>query len=332
MSPSRRRNYRGYIPGAGLPLGVPLGPSEDQQSAQVSDLSATLRGTNTPDGSSPPSSAPGSAQRVTKQRLAQIANQATDRDMAVLRLVAAHRFLTTRQLQQLAFTGHASQASAARTTRRVLARLERWGLLRSLGRQVGGVHAGSSAAIWQLAPAGARLTKADGVTYRVSEPSLRFLQHCLATGDVHVLLKRHEQIETVESVDVQVESEAWQRYTGLGGEACWLQPDLATTITTTDYIDRWFIEVDLGTESLPTLLKKCAQYEAYRQSGIQQTKLGSFPLVLWLFTDPTRIVKLHRAVNRTASLTPELFRYADPSTIASVLANDPTDPRTGESS
>ncbi|MDO9381064.1 MAG: replication-relaxation family protein [Nocardioidaceae bacterium] len=315
-----------YTPGQGLPLGLPIGTPNNLTSSQVTDVPDELRGTNTPISSS--SGDPGRLgardgqpqRRVTHRRLSSIVEQMVDRDHAVLRQIAQHRFLTTVQLQHLVFTGHETDASAARTTRRVLSRLERWGLIRMLHRRVGGARAGSTARIWQLAPGGARLVQSDGATYRTSEPSLRFLRHCLAVGDVHVLLSRHRAIETIEDIRVEVEPDCWRRYTGPGGEPKWLQPDLAATIATADYEDRWFIEVDLGTESLPTLLRKCGHYETYLASGQEQQAHGSFPLVLWVFSDPSRARRLREAVAKTPRLTPELYRFAVPHTVASVLS------------
>jgi hypothetical protein len=239
--------------------------------------------------------------------------------MAVLRFVAQHRYLSTGQLQRFVFTDHSTDDSAARTTRRVLARLRGWTLLRPLQRRVGGVRAGSTATIWQLTPGGARLLRDDGSTYRIHEPSPRFLSHCLAIGDVHLLLRGLASNPGIERVDVQVEPASWRRYTGDGGEPRWLQPDLAATLHSAEYDDRWLIEVDLGTESLPTLLKKCGQYEAYRATGLEQAEHGVYPLVLWVFTKAERAVRLEHAVLRSPRLTPALYRYAAPGTIEPLL-------------
>lgn len=308
MSPSRHV----YTPGAGLPLAPPVGLDRQRPSAQVSGPWDASTGTNThPDVE---------AIRVGARALARLAEQLSSRDREVLERVAEHRYVSTHQLQRFVFTGHASEASAARTARRVLLRLERTGLLRSLARRVGGVRAGSAATVWQLAPAGARLLRDEGTTFRTHEPSPRFLAHCLAVADVHLLLRVHAAHEAIEKVAVQVEPAAWRRYTGPGGEGRWLQPDLAAVVSSRDFADRWFIEVDLGTESLPTLLRKCGAYEAYRASGTEQAEHRVFPLVLWLFTDPARGDRLRRAVARSPRLTPALYRYADPSTLAQVLA------------
>ncbi|WP_454163001.1 replication-relaxation family protein [Gordonia iterans] len=209
---------------------------------------------------------------------------------------------------------------SGRTTRRVLARLKRDGLLRTLERRVGGVRSGSASAVWHLAPAGIRIVFGDKKRRRSAPPSQRFLAHCLAVADVHVVLRQHEQIETIEHVVVEVEPKAWRRYIGPAGEPRWLQPDLYAEISTADFTDLFFIEVDLGTESLPTLLGKCEQYEAYRRSGVEQDRHGNFPLVLWLFLDRTRRDKLAAAVRRGNQLTEPMYRFTTPETLTQVLA------------
>jgi hypothetical protein len=233
-----------------------------------------------------------------------------ERDWEVLRRIAEHRYLTTSQVQRFVFTNHDSEQAAARTARHVLQRLDRLGIIRPLQRRIGGVRAGSSAHVWQLAPPGARLLRDDGFTYRTHEPSPRFLAHCLTVADVHLGLQDLVTLDTITNVRVQTEPSCWRRFTGPGGEPRWLQPDLAAVVSTADYGDRWFIEVDLGTESLPTLLRKCGQYEQYRAAGIEQAEHGAFPLVLWLFTRPERVAKLQGAVLRSTRLTPQLYRYA----------------------
>lgn len=237
----------------------------------------------------------------------------------MLARVAEHRYLSTHQVQAFAFTGHASADSAARTARYALRRLGEAHVLRALARPVGGVRGGSAARVWQLAPAGARLLRDDGPIYRTHEPSERFLRHCLAVADAHLALRALVGTDDVSDVEVAVEPESWQRFAGTGGEPRWLQPDLATTIRTPDYEDRWFIEVDLGTESLPTLLRKCGHYEAYRRAGHEQDAHGSFPLVLWLFTVAERAERLRYAVARATRLTPPLYRYATPETFTQTI-------------
>ena len=311
-----------YTPGQGIPSAIPAGSSATSSSSQASRESVRGRGTNTPPTMSTESARvlqpDKRRRRIDRDELRRISEAMPERDREVMRRIDEHRYLTTHQVQSFAFTDHGSADSAARTTRYVLARLERLALIRSLPRRVGGVRAGSAARIWQLAPAGARLLRDEGQTYRSHEPSLRFLRHCLAVADVHLGLRNLTALEAVEAIDVATEPASWRRYIGPGGEQRWLQPDLASAVRTRDYVDRWFIEVDLGTESLPTVLKKCGQYETYRASGIEQDAHHAFPLVIWIFTGQTRAEKVKSSILRSTRLTPNLYRVT---TIAGFAAS-----------
>jgi hypothetical protein len=292
-----------YVPGQGLPVALPLGSSADGPVAQVSDTFPPLTETNTPY----PMVTEHPDRRLSRRALEQLETHLPVRDRQVLGLVADHRFLTTGQLEQFVFTTHSSPGSAARTARQVLSRLERSLLLSHLERRVGGVRAGSSGHIWQLTSGAARLLRDEGLTFRKPEPSPRFLLHCLAVGDVHLVL-RSLRGELITDIEVQVEPASWRNFTGPGGEHRSLQPDLAAVVHAESFEERWFLEVDLGTESLPTILKKCAQYESYRATGIEQAEHGVFPLVWWIFTRTERATRLTDAVRRTRRLTPDLYR------------------------
>lgn len=301
-----------YVPGAGLPLDLPLGSPTDTSFPQVSEPSGGLRGTNTPH----PSAAE-THQRVSRKKIDWLSEHLPERDRRVLELVAAHRYLTTRQLERFVFTTHASEDSAARTARRVLSRLERLLLLQSLERRIGGIRAGSAARIWQLTTASARLLRSDGVDFRRSEPSQRFLRHCLAIADVHLALR--DLATSTLQVKVQTEPEAWRSYLGPGGERRTLEPDLAAVLETDAFEERWFLEIDLGTESLPTLLRKCGQYEHYRASGQEQNLHGSFPLVWWVLSSTERAQQLQRAIQRSPTLTPGMYRVTTFAEVMSAL-------------
>lgn len=307
-----------YTPGAGLPFALPLGSSETALSTRVSREFQHLRGPNTPRTSSTEQD-DADFRRVSRRVLDQLAEILSDRDRQVLGRIDEHRYLSTLQIQQFVFTDHVSLESAARTARRVLSRLERFHLLRPIERRIGGVRSGSSARVWQLTPAAARLLRAEGAVHRRHEPSLRFLAHCLAVADVHLVFRTMLTNPAIEKVLVQTEPDSWRRHIGQGGEPRLLQPDLAAAVSTDQYEDFFFIEVDLGTESLPTLLRKCAQYEAYRATGIEQEQHGTFPLVIWFFSKQERADRLQLSVGRSPRLTPGLFRYVTPSNLAQTL-------------
>lgn len=320
-------DYHDGVSGSGpsLPAGLPLGSRPLPASPTAKWRKSESRGTNTPSVSTTTSLNPRPGGPVGARQLAQLREGLSERDMAVLHRVAEHRYLTTAQLQAFCFTDHGSEDAAATTARRVLRRLEQHRLIRRLSRRIGGVRAGSSATIWQLAPAGARLVREHTDGYRTHEPSPRFLRHCLAVADAHLQLRSLTRNPDVLSVAGQVEPLSWRSYLGPGGERRTLQPDLYSEIVTSEYLDRWFIEVDCGTESLTTLMKKCHAYETYRATGSEQHHHGVFPRVLWIMGGPRgeeRATQLRRAIHRTHDLTPELYAICMPEGITKAVMGD----------
>lgn len=257
-----------------------------------------------------------------------IQQQLSPRDLAVLELLSAHRYLTTRHLEHFLFRDHATPLSGSRSCRRVLARLESWSLICRPIRRVGGLQAGSASSIWMLSGAGKRLLSLRaglGAIGRVREPGERFIAHYLAVADTHLALLSVERSGQLELGTVQIEPMAWRSYLGLGGQKEILKPDLYAVTTPRidgrlgDFEDHWFIEVDRATESLPTLLGQCRQYEAYRRSGSQQEAAGVFPLVLWIVPDDRRAAALTRAVERSTDLTSDLYRVCTPDSLLATV-------------
>lgn len=305
-----------------LPIGLPFGSRALPPRPPATSTSGNSGGTNT----SLPSVTKTTPRRVAgpigARQLEAVSEGLSDRDRAVLVCIAEHRYLTTNQLTGFCFQGHGSDDAAATTARRVFRRLERLGLIRRLARRVGGVRAGSGVTVWQLAPAGARIVRESAEGYRTHEPSPRFLGHCLAVADADLQLRALVTAGGVHSVGVQVEPLSWRSYLGGGGEQRWLQPDLYAEVASDDYEDRWFIEVDQGTESLTTLLKKCRQYQDYRVSGVEQQRHGIFPKVLWIMGGSRgneRAERLRSAILRTHDLTPELYEIRVPDDVPEVL-------------
>ncbi|AKU19264.1 hypothetical protein VV02_23985 [Luteipulveratus mongoliensis] len=239
-----------------------------------------------------------------------------------------HRFQTSRQIAQFHFADHANVATSERVARRALARLEREQLIRAVdGRRVGGLTAGSAISTWHLTGAGYRVLTGRSDRYRRHDPTTRFLKHTLAIADAHLIVLAVAR-NMHATADVAIEGAASRNYPGLGGERQQLQPDLAAVIRGQDtegvFEDRWFIEVDLGTESIPTLVAKCEAYETYRRSGLEQADTGgSFPLVLWIFDSEraaSRVLALTGRVHRLGRLDPLLFRFATAESLQQTLS------------
>lgn len=240
------------------------------------------------------------------------------RDRFVLTLLSDHKFLTTRQLQSLAFTHHASEPSAARSARRVLQRLDRDGLLTPLPRRIGGMFGGAENPIWHLTPTGYRLQhlaangRDDQRPLRIREPSKRTIEHCIAVANARIAVERTSwEAGDVVITRVATEPACWRRYSGPMGTTEVLKPDLELVTRTSDdhgqYEDRWFLEIDLDSEHPPVVVRKCREYEEYRRTGIEQERVGVFPFVVWVVPDEHRADKLRQAIQAAHWLDPELF-------------------------
>jgi hypothetical protein len=296
---------------AGRPIARPAVLSSDSGSRRSDGpnpplTAGTTHSTNGAARPAPDPLKPRSGRRVMQA----IHDNLAPRDFEILRSIAAHRYLTTRHIEALHFSGHASPLGAIRSVNRVLKRLSGLRLISHLDRRVGGIRAGSSSFVWSLAATGDRLLQAetgDGVRRRQRDPSARFLDHILAVADIHVALVQASGTAALELVTVQIEPGSWRRFLGLGGESRLLRPDLAVVTAQGEYEDHWFIEADLASEHPPTVVRKCRLYEDYRASGVEQETHGLFPRVLWAVPDQVRADRLTAAI-RSARLDQDLFR------------------------
>lgn len=230
----------------------------------------------------------------------------TQRELEILRSVDRFRYLTALQIEALHFRGHATIETAARIRRRVLERLTAAKLLVKLDRQIGGVRAGSSSFVYQVAPLGYRVVH-DHATMsgRVSEPSTTFLDHTLAVAQTAIDLTLAAQRMSDRSVDVlsiETEPSCWRSFQkGLGGRET-LKPDLFVALGLGEFEDRWFLEIDLGTESSTAVTKKCRTYLDYQRTGREQASHDVFPKVMWIVRGERRQRLLATAVSKNRDL------------------------------
>jgi hypothetical protein len=192
----------------------------------------------------------------------------------------------------------------------VLKRLTELGLLRRLeGRAVGGLHAGSASFIYTTTAAGQRLLDEPGARPRRHEPSLPFVAHTLAIADLYVELHRlaADPEGEAELLDIQTEPDCWRSWTGLGGERLLLRPDLYVAVGVGADEVRHFVEVDLGSEHRPALVRKALAYQRYYDSGVEEARDGVFPRVAWVVPDARRAEHLTSALTTTPTLAAQLF-------------------------
>jgi hypothetical protein len=307
---------------------VALGGHQPTEGVGLGRISApecsALAGTALPPAErAAPNAATGSQRRHSRGQAERIGRGLSDRDRAILASLQAHHFLTTEQLQRFHFAEHATSAAAARICRRVLHRLHQLHVIDHLERRVGGVRAGSASYVWRVGLVGDQLLRlragGDQPRLRRKEPSLRYLEHCLAIADCHLMLRDLATANRIELLGVDTEPDCWRSYLALSGSRDTLKPDLYAVTAAGDYEDHWYIEVDRATESLPTLLRKCGQYEDYRRTGTEQHLRGIFPLVVWIVPDQARTAKLAGAITASRSLDSGLYRICTSADFAEVI-------------
>ena len=233
----------------------------------------------------------------------------------LLALVAAHRFATTTQLTRLTALEYVSSASALRQTQRHLASLAQQRLLTSLERRVGGWQGGSAVTIWAATTRGHRLVAAENGEdeevprrQRPREVSTTFLDHLLAITEVRTSIEEAVRQEADTEAAVALEPDCWRTALSPSGQPQVLRPDLAVTITSPAYEDRYLIEVDRATENPGRVIATCWRYQEHQATSAQASDGGVFPLVVWLVPTDRRRHRLERAIAHSTGLLRDLFR------------------------
>lgn len=220
---------------------------------------------------------------LTARVLHELDASLSDRERQVLFSLRRVRLATALQLERLHFTD-----VTRRQARQVLSSLANRRLVARLPRVVGGRRAGSAGYVYTLDLAGLRLTE-DG-RKRTARPwpvGPAFLAHGLAVTDLYVHLVEREHAGLLKVQTFTSEPASWRSFHGTSGRAI-LKPDAFVVLRIGAYEDRWFIEVDRSTESLPTISRKCDVYRRYWQSGTEQARADVFPRVLWVVPNGRR--------------------------------------------
>ena len=212
--------------------------------------------------------------RTEMARVLALGTELSDREQALVRVVAGLRLATHAQLACLVPVGgtDASAESAARSARRILARLTESGVLGRLERRIGGVRAGSAGYVYYLGPVGQRLLAywegKGAVRGRARpEPGERFVRHRLAVSELYVQAQALHREGALELVSFDVEPDCWRPYLDRRGHRAVLKPDALLHTRARAREDRVFLEVDLATESRPIIARKLRRYVAYFQDG-----------------------------------------------------------------
>lgn len=238
----------------------------------------------------------------------------TERDTRILEDLERFRLLTTRQIQRLhlpakPYGDHATVSAATRGTTRILTRLEGLKAVARLERRIGGHEHGSALTIWQLGYSGERyLRLRRGGTARTQylEPSRAFTSHMLAIADVAVALREQAGAGRFDLLALDAEPTCWRTFT-TGSGTTTLKPDLFVVTADATTETHSFVEVDLSTEHVPVVLRKCRTYQRYCRTGEEHAQRGLFPAVVWIVPTSKRARQLHDAIHAARDLDPSLF-------------------------
>ncbi len=276
---------------------------------------------------STPTPEAGAMHRHGRHQLFELIDQLSERDFEILISLKSAKYLLSGQIKRLHFTDAVSDTAAMRAAVRAMRKLERYGLVKTFKRRIGGLRAGSGSLVWCLTESGQRLlnlrdhTEQPRRSHRYLEPSYVHLRHTLAIAECYVQLveisRRHKKIVLAA---VEWEPESWRPYTH-NGRNLQLKPDLFAVTYNGGYEDRWFIEIDLNTEALPVVIDKCKRYHQYLRTGAEQREHEVFPVTIWVVPDASRRQKLIDALEDAFKKQPKLFAVVTADEFDSLIRN-----------
>ena len=238
--------------------------------------------------------------RLSNQQLGEIEMRLSQRDRAILNTLRRLRYIKTGQVQRLFFPINRAPKPALSNTWQTLKKLNRYGLIDHLPKQIGGAKSGSQGLIWHMTEAGLRLLnlgkEPEGKRQRYVEPSRAFVRHTLAVTECFIQITEICQMGKDMGIKVlEVEPNCWRSFQK-SGKALSLRPDLFAETICGRFTDRWFIEMDLDTESTNDIVEKCRRYQQYYQTNREQELNRVFPIVLWIVPTEERKKKMEDAI------------------------------------
>lgn len=263
--------------------------------------------------------------RLSQSRLEMLRDSLTSKDKDILTSLSSCRYLMTNQIQRLHFYKSASQKAAMSATTRAMKKLRLNGLVSSFERRIGGVRAGSASYVWHLTEGGMRFVNMNGPgdtsRKRFVEPSYSFMRHTLSVAECYIrIVELCRNTDKLFLKEVEFEPECWRQYI-CAGKRISLNPDLFIVTHSDGFEDRWFIEVDLSTESPATIIFKCERYHSYYNTSLEQRNNAVFPITLWIVPDISRKDKLEEKIKSEFSNKPKLFRVITMDELGDIIIN-----------
>lgn len=230
-----------------------------------------------------------------KSRANWLAARLTNRDWEILGTLYRLNSATIGHIYRLHFNG-----LTMRNCQYVMRRLMEWRAVTSIERRMGGVLSGSGQRVYFLDPAAIRLLRlAEGrkdIRDSTEAPSGRWsYKHALTVSELYVQCVEAVREGSIQLADFVTEPACWLA-DGIGGH---LRPDayIKVAVPGTKRRQHWWVEVDLGTESLPIVRAKFDTYMQFKSRNIGGPE-GTVPRVLVTVEEESRRIALKRLVTR----------------------------------
>jgi hypothetical protein len=262
---------------------------------------------------------------ITTARLDTIASELTDTDSELLSFLATSRLATSKQLVRRFWTDDPKGNPArARAGARALKRLAGWRVIDPLpGRARGGVRGGSATHVYAVGVAGAKLLARRGLHLRrLGTPGERYRNHVLACTQVVVDLHAAATRGELDVIEIQQEPVSHRVFLGAWGARLSVKPDLFVRVGVGALEDRWFAEVDLGTEHAGTLLAKAKRYQMHYRSGSEQSQHGVYPKVVFAVPDIRRAGQVEQVLHHVPAEARRMFTVCLLSELVARLAGE----------
>jgi hypothetical protein len=139
---------------------------------------------------------------------------------------------------------------------------------------------------------------------------------------MYVKLVDAERRGRLELLEFAAEPDCWRPYIDRFGAQTVLKPDGFACLGLGVFADRWFLEIDLGTESSSVIAAKARAYWDYFRTGAEQAAHGVFPRVAFITNSEPRRWNIADACKRLPAEAWRLFAVAtDDRTIELLLGS-----------
>lgn len=246
--------------------------------------------------------------RVSQAHVDWLEARFSARDWAILGTVNRLRLATGQHLERLHFAELAGRSRAV-SRWRVLARLVEWRVLVPLDRRIGGSLKGSAQTVFAVDSAGTRLLRHRSneqsnrrPVRRPGLPGERFVRHTLAVTDLYVQLVVQSRGGGFTLADFAAEPSCWWP----DGQGGWLKPDAYAVLSSQDFDEHVWLEVDLATESLPALRRQLLAYLDFVHRG-ERGPAAVVPRVLVAVPHKARVQAVADLVAGLPAPAAELF-------------------------